>query len=176
MRPPSSLKKEILKNWMMGLKVCNWSSKEMTLLERKKAIKLSADIAMASARNGATFWSRALIANASKDMITTSKLTPLPPLQGSRTTRITRRKRILVRKARTSKNNTRRPSERCAASLIAKRLVKKRTQVLKGLVPGGKYMDDSHLIRETLDYMISLQAQVHVMQHLANATDRALQQ
>ncbi|KAE8657952.1 hypothetical protein F3Y22_tig00116976pilonHSYRG00183 [Hibiscus syriacus] len=48
----------------MGLQRWSFSNKEMGILERKKAIKLSADIAMASARNGTTCWSRALIANA----------------------------------------------------------------------------------------------------------------
>ncbi|CBI36613.3 unnamed protein product, partial [Vitis vinifera] len=67
MRPPTSLKKEFLKKWIMGLQLCSSSKKEMSFLERKKAIKLSADVAMASARNATTRWSRALISNASKD-------------------------------------------------------------------------------------------------------------
>lgn len=38
----------------------------MNIVQRKKTIKLSADVAMASARDGKTLWSRALIAKASK--------------------------------------------------------------------------------------------------------------
>ncbi|GAB4853617.1 hypothetical protein Ancab_017808 [Ancistrocladus abbreviatus] len=141
---------------------------------------------MASARNGATFWSRALITNATKDMIRASKVcmniqqntmkyqsavlpterrtkfTPLP------TTRVIRSK-IILKKALTSNNTL--ACRKHAASLIARKLVKKRTQVLKGLVPGGEYMDESRLIKETLDYIISLEAQVRVMQHLANAAE-----
>ncbi|KAG6705627.1 hypothetical protein I3842_07G188700 [Carya illinoinensis] len=67
MRSPSSLKQEFLKRWMRGLQRCTSSKKDMNVLERKKVIKLSADLAIASARNGTTSWSRALIANASRD-------------------------------------------------------------------------------------------------------------
>ena len=64
---PQSLKQEFLKKWMLGLKVCDSTKQNMSILERKNAIKLSADIAMASTRNGMTCWSRALVAKASKD-------------------------------------------------------------------------------------------------------------
>ncbi|KAL3566797.1 hypothetical protein D5086_032212 [Populus alba] len=66
MRDPSSLKQQFLKKWILGLQVCGSGKQNMSILERKKAIQLSADIALASTRDGRTCWSRALIANASK--------------------------------------------------------------------------------------------------------------
>ncbi|KAL3586369.1 hypothetical protein D5086_013236 [Populus alba] len=68
MRAPSSvIKQQFLKKWIMGLQVFGSAKQNMSILERKKAIRLSADIALASTRDGRTCWSRALIANASKE-------------------------------------------------------------------------------------------------------------
>lgn len=78
--------------------------------------------------------------------------------------KIVRRSRIAhLRKAR----KVVRPSVK--ASSIAKKLVKSKTRVLKSLVPGGQNMDEISLIKETLDYITSLQVQVDVMRHLAAA-------
>lgn len=55
------------------------------------------------------------------------------------------------------------------ASTVAKRLVEKRTIVLRSLVPGGEFMeDDVLLMEEALDYMTFLQAQVDGMRFVAN--------
>ncbi|CDP02897.1 unnamed protein product [Coffea canephora] len=67
MRSASSLRQEFLKKWLKGLQIYSGSKKEMSILERKKAIKLSADIAMASTRISTSSWSRALMARASND-------------------------------------------------------------------------------------------------------------
>ena len=67
MRNINSVKQEFLKKWIWGLRKYSSQKKNMSLMERKKAIKLSADLAMASTRNKSTRWSRALIANASRD-------------------------------------------------------------------------------------------------------------
>ncbi|GAB2219170.1 hypothetical protein Droror1_Dr00006801 [Drosera rotundifolia] len=190
MRPPSSLKEEFLKKWVSSLQTWRSSSKEMSLVERKEAIRLSADLAMASTRNGATMWSRALMANACKDsdrpglvgfepMATIAQHESLKLRSSSKSitpssrrgSKQVRRKKISMRNGRKiiSKCHIRR-SRKCVASVVTERLVKKRTQVLKELVPGGEYMDESDLLKETLDYIFSLRAQVHVMQSLANAT------
>ena len=180
MRPPTSLKKEFLKKWIMGLQLCSSSKKEMSFLERKKAIKLSADVAMASARNATTRWSRALISNASKDdsnkglaecilgpeseSLKRASMSLVLCNKRNRSKKILR-KSCSIRRARKSS------SQMVMAISIAKRLVKKRTQVLKSLVPGGGSMSEFSLIEETLDYILSLRAQVDVMRHLANATE-----
>lgn len=198
MQSESSLKREFMKKWLMGLQKCSSSEEKMTLLERKKAIKLSADLAMASARNSNSYstkfsWSRALISEASKatetSFLAKRILGPGQPELSSdqahndssinngtrRSTRIgsrtkvgivhkKKKKKIVWMKIQSVKN-----SYKVRARAIAKRLVKKRTQVLKGLVPGGEAMDENSLIKEALDYVVSLRAQVDVMHHLANS-------
>ncbi|OMO79951.1 hypothetical protein COLO4_24287 [Corchorus olitorius] len=192
MRSPGSLLKQVfLKKWIMGLQRFSSSNKNMSVLERKTAIKLSADIAMASARNGNTFWSRALIANyASKDgshkhLVEQILMGPESDdekqisLKNKFSTRAIsmckrmRSKKILKRSCRRLfRRRTRSSSSKCATSTsIAKRLVKKRTQVLKTLIPGGEFMNDEvALIEEALDYIVSLRAQVDVMRSLATAS------
>ncbi|KAL4654503.1 transcription factor IBH1-like 1 [Castanea sativa] len=187
MRHPSSLKQEFLKKWIMGLQRCGFSSKKsMSVMERKKAIKLSADLAMASTRNGTTCWSRALIANASRNhenkILAEQILGPesqslkkasstMPPVICSR--RI-RSKKILKRSCSSHVRRVRKfalSQKVLSANSVAKRLVRKRTNILKSLVPGGEYMDDISLIEETLDYIAYLRAQVDVMRCVASATE-----
>jgi hypothetical protein len=182
MRHPSSLKQEFLKKWIMGLQRCTSSSKKtMTILERKKAIKLSADLAMASARNGTTCWSRALIANASRDhdsrILAEKILGPESESLKKASTmslifnnRRIRSKKILKRSCSVRRVRKSLPHQKVFANSIAKRLVKKRTHILKSLVPGGEYMDEISLIEETLDYIAYLRAQVDVMRCVASAT------
>ncbi|OVA06906.1 hypothetical protein BVC80_1735g5 [Macleaya cordata] len=174
MHSPTSFKQEFIKKWAMALKFCCGSSstkKMMSFSERKKIIKLSSDIAMASARNGKTCWSRALISKASKEYENFSILTVNPSMAGSSlwcNKRVVRSKKILKScRVRRIKKNV--PPRRVRASSIAKTMVKKRTQVLKELVPGGESMDEISLLEETLDYIVSLQAQVDVMRGLVDA-------
>ncbi|KAK8568748.1 hypothetical protein V6N12_007290 [Hibiscus sabdariffa] len=187
MCPHSSLKQEFLKKWIMGLQRCSFSKKNMSILERKKTIKLSADIAMASARNGTTRWSRALISNASKDgsdnRLVQQILGPESNTPVAAITNKARTRRALVCKkiVKRSRRQIRRRRRKCVAaapvkavtSSIAKHLVRKRTQVLKTLIPGGEFMDEICLIEETLDYITSLRVQVDVMRSVASASVRA---
>ncbi|KAE8726431.1 hypothetical protein F3Y22_tig00006988pilonHSYRG00007 [Hibiscus syriacus] len=156
MRPCNSLKREFLKNWIMGLQRCSFSKKEMGILERKKAIKLSADIAMASARNGTTRWSRSLIANAyskhEKHLVSKGAF-----MEYSK--RI-RSKKIIKRSCRRRRRRR------------SKGLVRERKRILKGLSPGGELMNEVSLIEESLDYIVSLRAQVDVMRSLVSASER----
>ncbi|KAE8687154.1 Detected protein of unknown function [Hibiscus syriacus] len=138
MRSPCSLKQEFLKKWMIGLQRLK---KNMSILERKKAIKLSADVAMASLRNDRACWSRALIAKAvnegnnEKDIVEqiVKKVLPL--------TTVACKKRIRSKKILKMSCGRRR---RCAAQAtsrptsIAKSLVRKRRRILKSLIPGGR--------------------------------------
>ncbi|KAF8389305.1 hypothetical protein HHK36_025998 [Tetracentron sinense] len=176
----STLKKEFLKKWVLGLQICSSSTKKMNFLERSKAIKLSADVAMASAKDCRTSWSRALITNALKqdeDKIIVrnilgtdfEKLTKSSFVSEMFSRRVGSKK--ILRRSCTLRRIKKGAAKRVLASSIAKRLVKKRTQVLKGLVPGGESMDQFSLLKETLDYILSLQAQIDVMQRLANASE-----
>lgn len=164
------LKQEFFKKWIKGLRIYSNFKKEMTILERKKAIKLSADVAIASTRDAATHWSQALMAEVSGDGAA-SKIVVEQILgrkvAGKKAPTIACSKKI-VRRSHWRKA---RRVVRSSAS-IAKKLVRNRTRVLKRLVPGGEEMDGVSLIKETLDYIASLQVQVDVMRHLAAAGQR----
>ncbi|XP_023532012.1 transcription factor IBH1-like 1 [Cucurbita pepo subsp. pepo] len=169
MRNPSSLKREFLKKWMMGLEIYTTSNKNMTVTQRKNAIKLSADLALASSRNCATRWSQALIAATSVD--DGSRLVADVLLGRTINPKISRimwsSGKIVKRSRRVQR--MRRKWKKPAAELIARKLVRRRRKVLRGLVPGGEFMDEISLIEETLDYISALQAQVDVMRCLATA-------
>ncbi|KAM7252731.1 hypothetical protein ACFE04_008240 [Oxalis oulophora] len=181
MPPLSSLKRDFTRKWFIGLRICSsYTKKNMSLLERKKAIKLSADLAMACARNGTTRWSRALIASTSKDdknkllvehIISNDQFETIKTSNvsfGSNKRNIIRCKKIVKRSRNVIIKRVKTKTKHSSSINIAKRLVKKRTQVLKSLVPGGELMDDISLIEETLDYIMSLRAQVDVMRTLAS--------
>lgn len=174
----SSLKQEFLKNWIKGLQLHTNFNKNTTILERRKAIKLSADIAIASTRNSTTRWSRALIADAYRDE---SNKTLIEKISGREVPHrssfglIRCSKKILKRSRVARQVRARRavpPS--VGASLIAKKLVKSRTRALKRLLPGGEDMDEISLIKETIDYIVSLRVQVDVMGRVANAAERLI--
>ncbi|KAL3586357.1 hypothetical protein D5086_013224 [Populus alba] len=141
MRAPSSvIKQQFLKKWIMGLQVFGSAKQNMSILERKKAIRLSADIALASTRDGRTCWSRALIANASKEDDSKVLVQHLLAPESER-----------LKKASTGlvMDNKR---VRCKKIL-------KRSCCIK------------RVRKETLDYIVSLRAQVDVMRNLAKATE-----
>ena len=53
-----------------------------------------------------------------------------------------------------------------------RKLVNKKTQGLRNVVPGGEFMsNDVLLIQETLDYIVSLQTQVNVMRSIVDAAE-----
>lgn len=186
MHTSSKLKREFLKKWVKGLQICCSSKKEMDLQERKKKIKLCADIALASAKNATTSWSNALISDAKKDgenvILVDNLLGPesqyfKPQKTVHRTIanchKRVRSKKILKKSCNVGQRLKKKmgPPRFDLATYIAKRLVKKRTQVLKRLVPGGEAMDEFSLIKEALDYILSLRVQVDVMRSFANATE-----
>lgn len=53
--------------------------------------------------------------------------------------------------------------------MIARRLVRKRTKILRGMVPGGELLDGVSLLREAMDYVVHLRAQVAVLRRVSNA-------
>lgn len=173
MQASNSFKRVFLKKLLMGFQVGDFSSKHMTLSERKKAIKLSADVALASARDGRN-WSRAIISNALKEeknstlvrSILGKEFDSLTTLGSFMCKRV--RSKKIVRSSKVRKIRKSQP-QRMLASTIAKRMVKKRTQKLKCLIPGGESLNGLSLLDETVDYVIFLKAQVDVMRRLANA-------
>lgn len=146
----SSVKQEFLKNW---IKIRRNMKKEeaSSILERKNAIKLSADAAMAA--SATTQWRRALLDDV-----------------------VSRNPSILGHCSRSVGGGRYRYRYRYYRSRILRRrgggVVPHGSQcgVLRKLVPGGEDMDAVSLIRETLDYIVSLRLQVDVMRHLAAAS------
>ncbi|MFS7900915.1 putative transcription factor bHLH family [Helianthus anomalus] len=181
MHNSSQLKNEFIKKWIQGLQIYCSSKKQMNLLERTKKIKLSADIALASAKHSATCWSKAIISEAKKDERNTILINNLsdPKMnfkcahQNLACLKRIRSRKILKKSCDVGiKMKKMKPRRQVSnlATCIAKRLVKKRTQVLKRLVPGGESMDEYSIIKEALDYILSLRVQVDVMKNLVNAT------
>ncbi|EHA8587315.1 transcription factor IBH1-like 1 [Cocos nucifera] len=162
---------------LLGLQLAGISSKSMTIQERKSAIKLSADAAMACAR-GSTNWARAIVTDLSKQEKNKVLLRSILGKDFERLTKpchhtwkIPRSKNILKRRFRACSRRRKglRAPHGLATSVLARVLVKKRTQVLKRLIPGGEHLDDCYLLDETLDYATSLRVQVDLMQHLSKA-------
>ncbi|KAL7138004.1 hypothetical protein ABFS83_10G133300 [Erythranthe nasuta] len=173
----SSLKQEFLKKWIKGVQTCSNLNKEMTISDRKNAIKLSADVAIASTRNESTRWSQSVMNDAvstnrtlveqilGRKLVSDQKNKPAASVTSSTTNSCS--KRILRRSRR---HKATRVVRKSSSFSIAKKLVKKRTRVLKKLVPGGERISDEYsLIRETLDYILSLRVQVDAMRHFAAA-------
>ncbi|KAI3827573.1 hypothetical protein L1987_01650 [Smallanthus sonchifolius] len=183
MHTSSKLTKEFTKKWVKGLQICCSSKKNMDVLERKKKIKLCADIALASAKNATTSWSIALISEAKKEgeneILVDNLLGPESPFKQQKTIPLmsachkrVRSKKILKRSCSVGQRMKKMgPPKSNLAIYIAKTLVKKRTQVLQRLVPGGESMDEFSLIKEALDYILSLRVQVDVMRSLAHAAE-----
>jgi hypothetical protein len=54
---------------------------------------------------------------------------------------------------------------------IARRLVRKRTKVLRSMIPGGQLLaDEVTLLREAMDYVVHLHAQADVLWRVSKAT------
>ncbi|XP_020596623.1 transcription factor IBH1 [Phalaenopsis equestris] len=170
-----------LKTMFMGLKI-GVSMKTMSYQERKKVIKLSANIAMAVAGKGMN-WSRALITSHAKHG--QNKVLLMSLLGRRRYESITKpcfpvkfkEKRMkLKRRFRRTNSILRRgahASNGATARVIAESLVKQRTRILKRVVPGGETLDELSLLEETIDYVISLKAQVNLMRLLTEALSRS---
>lgn len=178
MQPPASFKLALLGHMLAGFR--GVSSRSMGILERKAAFKHAADMAMATARGGGAKWSRALLADLSKNKAAAEphswlqlRRPPRAPCGASSSS-----KKILRRSFRARSRAWKRPPaprRAASASLLARRMVKKRAQVLRRLVPGGDAMDGFSLLEETLDYVVSLRAQVELMRRLTGALDLAHQ-
>ncbi|XP_008779816.2 transcription factor IBH1-like 1 [Phoenix dactylifera] len=177
MHASNSFTQIFLEHMLLGLQHGGVASKSMSFLQRKRAIKLTADVAMAFAKDGAK-WSHALIMNLSKK---SKNKTLLRSILGSEYERLTkprlswkmlRAKKILQRSfkvdSRINNKGARRLRGVDAASAHDGAVVT-RTKVLKRLVPGGEHLDDSTLLQETLDYVVSLRAQVDLMHLLIKA-------
>lgn len=147
---------------------------------------MSADVAMASTTSATTCWAHALIADASKDHstkvvvehvlghdenITNNNVSRLKNSSAMCSTNKKVRFKKILRKSCALGRLRKMEPPKVLPTCVAKRMVKKRTQMLKNLVPGGKLMDDVSIIQEALDYIISLRVQVKVMRRLAKISE-----
>ncbi|KAF6156374.1 hypothetical protein GIB67_031495 [Kingdonia uniflora] len=175
MHSKTLFKQDFLKKWVLGLQYYGCSTKEMSISERTKAIKLSSDVAMASCRDGKTCWSRAVITDASKQGENKSLVRKILGNEYEKLTKYSIRSLVCNKRVRSKKilrkSRKSRPLVVLASTVIAKRMVNKRTRMLKDLVPGGDSIDDSFLLEETLDYILSLKAQVDVMRRFVSASE-----
>ncbi|CAD6249158.1 unnamed protein product [Miscanthus lutarioriparius] len=177
----------ILKNLLLGLRKggAASSSRGMSLHERRDAVRHAADAALASARGATPRWSRALVAELSSsqhgrrrptswtddahhlvDVPATSarpsgqcKSSPPCKMVMAGCKKMISRRRL---RARPKSSATAR-----AAGAVARVMARRRARVLREMVPGGRGMvDECTLLGETLDYAVSLKAQVDAMQLL----------
>ncbi|KAL5206959.1 hypothetical protein ABZP36_031394 [Zizania latifolia] len=167
-------KRALLRNLILGLRKGGVASREMGFRERKDAVKRAADAALASARGVAPCWSRSLAADVvaqqhrlpgtanSSNECCKAAAAPRP----SSPRKMIFCKKILRRSLRPPRPGNATASNTYGASVVARAMLRKRTSVLKEIVPGGKALDVCTLMEETLDYAMSLKAQVDVMQLL----------
>ncbi|KAK3130966.1 hypothetical protein QOZ80_6BG0500290 [Eleusine coracana subsp. coracana] len=160
----TAFKQELLKNLLRGLRArtdaCAFSA--MSVHERKRAVKSSADVAMAAARGVGARWPKAILAAAAAS---TSSNRSSCQVRSSRFRRVARR--CFFREKR------RGPAAGVAAASsvdVARRLVRRRTMALRKVIPGGDAaMDEASLLREAMDYVVHLRAQVDVLRRVSEA-------
>ena len=171
MQGSKQFKRALLESLLLGLR--KRASRGTGFHDRKRAIRLAADAALASARGAdGTRWSRTMLAASSMELAHPRQLT-----RGAKSASASS-KLIPGRVFRRRSNRTRRPAKKAcdSAGVLARAMVRKRTSVLKGLVPGAEGLDDEFtLLSETLDYAVCLKAQVDVMQLLVRALQAAKQ-
>ncbi|CAN6207082.1 unnamed protein product [Urochloa humidicola] len=176
-----AFKRDMLKNLLLGLRAraeaCSFDA--MNLHERKRAVKRSADEAMAAARGAAAAggararWPKAIMAAAAAASSGSSS--------GACKARRSRCKRV-VRRCVGAKR-TRRGCYAAAGSSaaaaptsgdVARRLVRRRTMALRKVIPGGEAArDEAALLREAMDYVVHLRAQVDVLRRVSAAVQRS---
>jgi hypothetical protein len=149
-----SFKQAFLKNLLLDLQL-HARGCASSLNERKRAVRTSADKAMAAARgtSSGARWPKAILALA-------SAATPAP---SSHPCKMHRCRRTVIR-CRGRKR-----------SYVARRLVRKKTMALREVIPGGRdaALDEAILLRETMDYVVHLRAQVDVLCRVSEAVQRS---
>lgn len=150
-----AFKQGFLRSFLLSLRSCRNGA--MGLQERKRAVRSSADIAMATTRGSGAMWPQALLASSSSSSSWPRRL--LPAAATAKTT--ARRKKVA--------RGCCRQRRRTSSGEIARRLVRKRTKVLRGMVPGGELLNGASLLREAMDYVVHLRAQVAVLRRVSNA-------
>jgi hypothetical protein len=200
MHAPRKFKKAFMAQLLLSLRAASQlASKSMGLRERRDAVRLSSDVAMAlasaRARGAAAApaprptpaWARALVARHAAERRNEALMRRIMGGPGyevaaaaaeargrkeARSRRIVRRSRRVCSGAAAGRK--RRSSLAAAASggaiAAARWMVKARLQVLRTLVPGGEALRGLSLLSETLDYVVCLKTQVELMQCLCKGS------
>ena len=167
----ASFKRDLLRNLLRGLRAraeaCSFGA--LSLQERKRAVKCSADVAMAAAAGGAR--AKAVLAAAAA----ASSSSPDATCEARRS----RFKRVVVRRCVGAKRVRRgcyaaaKNAAAAASSDVARRLVRRRTMALRKVIPGGDAAwDEAALLREAVDYVVHLRAQVDVLRRVSAAVQQ----
>ncbi|CAD6338834.1 unnamed protein product [Miscanthus lutarioriparius] len=176
----AAFKQDLFRNLLLGLRArtteaaCPFDA--MSLQERKRAIKCSADVAMAAARRGVAGaaiggrarWPKAILAAAAAS---SSSHSPGGTCKVRKSACCKRR----VARRRVDAKRTIRGYAAAASCDVARRLVRRRTMALRKVIPGGSAaaMDEAALLRETMDYVVHLRAQVDVLRAVSAAVQRS---
>ncbi|KAG8069982.1 hypothetical protein GUJ93_ZPchr0006g46410 [Zizania palustris] len=171
MRGPSNntmmaFKRGFLRSLLLSLQS---SKATMSLEERKRAVKSSADVAMATARGVAgARWPQAILSSSSSSS---------PSRMQAKVKRCKNIVRRCCHKRRRDGNNGTSFFARTAlnrsSTEVARRLVKKRTKVLRRMIPGGDLLDEISLLHEAMDYVVHLHAEVDVLRLVSKALQRS---
>ncbi|KAF8687214.1 hypothetical protein HU200_042882 [Digitaria exilis] len=166
-----AFKRELLKNLLLGLRArteaCSFDA--MSIHDRKLSIKLSADVAMAAARGvagGHARWPTAIMAAAAA---ASSGNPRTCKAARSRCKRVVRRC-VDAKRMRRGCCAAARSAAAATSSEVARRMVRRRTMALRKMIPGGDAAgDEAALLREAMDYVVHLRAQVDVLRRVSAA-------
>jgi len=193
MHAPRKFRKAFMAQLLVSLRAAGQASKSMGLRERRDAVRLSSDVAMAlaSARAAPRSWARALVARHAAERRNEALMRRIMGGAGyemaaaaaaARSRKEARSRRIVRRSRRVCSGSAGRKRRgllaaaasggagRCSAMAAARRMVTARLQVLKSLVPGGEALRGLSLLSETLDYVVCLKTQVELMQCLCKGS------
>ena len=194
MHAPRKFRKAFMAQLLVSLRAAGQASKSMGLRERRDAVRLSSDVAMAlaSARAAPRLWARALIARHAAERCNEALMRRIMGGAGyemaaaaaaARSRKEARSRRIVRRSRRVCSGSAGRKRRsllaaaaasggagRCSAMAAARRMVTARLQVLRSLVPGGEALRGLSLLSETLDYVVCLKTQVELMQCLCKGS------
>ncbi|CAL4997854.1 unnamed protein product [Urochloa decumbens] len=196
MHAPRKFKKAFMAQLLVSLRAAGQASKSMGLRERRDAVRLSSDVAMALASSSraraaaappqrpAPAWARALIARHAAERRNEALMRRIMGGAGyemaaaaargrkeARSRRIVRRsRRVCSGAAAGRKRRAAAGGGGCGAMAAARRMVRMRMQVLRSLVPGGEALRGLSLLSETLDYVVCLKTQVELMQCLCKGS------
>ncbi|XP_062233939.1 transcription factor IBH1-like 1 [Phragmites australis] len=162
----AAFKQDFLKNLLLSLRERTEarSFHAMSLQERKRAVKSSADVSMAAAR-GATGGSRLRWAKVILAAAAAAAASSNPSCKLKRCRRVVRRC-CLEKRSRGCAP----PASAMSSDYVARRMVRRRTMALRKVIPGGDAaMDEASLLREAMDYVVHLRAQVDVLRRVSEA-------